>query len=147
MNIKEIKINEEIISKLEKLRLDAYHIKEKSINPSDTFYKRELQNKKYLVYGIFKEQEIIAACYISNSNNSLFIEQLFVKSIYQEKGLALGRKLLQFVLSQKEQIEKYYEQQLYYSKLYYNSEKSKKMYEKIGYTLINQELCLLRKKI
>lgn len=137
-----LKINEENIEKLELARFDAYGMKTDEFDIKNTFYANELRNKKFLAFGTYLEDELIGGCYVSNSRNSLFIEQLFIKRKYQR--LKLGTLLLTYILENKEMIEKYYQREFNACCLE-NRKELDKFYESLGYKRINQ--MVMKKRI
>lgn len=139
MEMKRVILNAEIIYKLEKLRFDAYGLGSlaDSFDYFNTVYTREMFAQKYLIFATFFHDDILAACYVSNLFHSLYIEQLFVKFIYQERGFALGYKLLKYVLSQVSLIEQHYRENFLFSELSPSSLKAEKIYENLGYKKMN----------
>ena len=95
------------IKSLETIRYRAYG-KEYDGEIDNTFYARNLISKKMLLFATFIGEELCAGCYISISQNSLFIEQLFVKPEYQNTGLRIGRNLLEYINFNKDIIAKHY---------------------------------------
>ncbi len=145
-----MKLNEDSIRQLEKLRADAYGFDSQqsfAMDFANTYYAQEMKRGKYLVYGSFFQSELVAGCYISDAFHSLFIEQLFVKKCYQETGLYIGRNLLRYILQNKFVFEEFFQMQFFYSKLSPSSQKSTLIYEKMGYSESSSELGLFRKRI
>lgn len=127
-----IPITDESIIHLESIRYNAYNINETKVKYSQSFYAKELKNKKYLVFGCFLNNKLVGACYVSNAHNSLYIEQLFISKKYQNSNLHLGTNLLKFVLKNKNTIEDYFKTKFYIS--YLDSyKKTTEFYKKIGY--------------
>lgn len=81
ISCKNLKITDENIEKLELARFDAYGMKVDDFDLKNTFSANQLRNKKYLAFGAYLEDELVGGCYISNSRNSLYIEELFVKKM------------------------------------------------------------------
>ncbi len=137
---------EENIILLENLRFDAYGISIERID-LNSFYATSLKTGKDIAFGCFINGELLAACYVTNTYDSLFIDQLFVKKSYQESGLQLGRKLLAYINLNKKIIEEYFGLNFTISRLEYNSIKSKSLYEKLGYRETNSSLGIMKKAI
>lgn len=131
MNAKRIDNTPENIYKLETLRFRAYGMKEKF--EGYTFYALGLSEGTMVPFGFFIDGELAAGCYVSSAHGTLYIEQLFVHPNLQNSGLRTGRLLLNYVLVQKEELEKYFGTKFSISALEASSEKSRAIYEKMGY--------------
>lgn len=137
-----LKINEENIEKLELARFDAYGMKTDNFDIKNTFYANELRSKEFLAFGTYLEDELVGGCYISDSRNSLFIEQLFIKRKYQR--LKLGTILLNYILENKEMIEKYYQQEFNVC-CFENRKELDEFYKSLGYRRVGQ--MVMKKRI
>ena len=113
---------------LEKVRCEAYEV---DYYVSKT-YLEEVKKGNILMAGTYLDDKLVAGVYISSSNNSLYIEQLFVDSKYQKHNLHIGSSLLKYILDNKEEIEIYFDKKFSYSKLDTGSN-LESFYEKIGY--------------
>lgn len=98
-----------------------------------------------LIFAMYVEDILAAGCYVSDSFDTLFIEQLFVKKEFQETGLYLGRRLLTYVLENRETVERYFHYHPTESELFFTSNKSKNIYEKIGYKTKEEKTNLMSK--
>ena len=152
LTFQRIDINDKTIALLGKLRYDAYAIDFLNFTTkgTETYYSHELKNKKYLVYGAYLANELVAACYISDVFNSLYIEQIFVKKSLQydqENNLHIGSNLLKFVLNDRFQIEEYFEKKFQVCKLSPVSKAAQMFYEKMGFKLANEQMDIFEKKI
>ena len=59
--------------------------------------------------GAFLGSVLIAGCYVSQSRQSLYIEQLFVrKDVQYHPDLHVGTALIKYVLQHKEEIESFF---------------------------------------
>ena len=125
ISCKNLKITDKNIEKLELARFDAYGMKTDDFDLKNTFSANQLRNKKYLAGG----------CYVSNSRNSLYIEELFIKK--DVKQIEVGTNLLKYVLKRKSFIEKYYCQEFNTSCLE-NREELNGIYQSLGYRKISQ---------
>lgn len=143
INYKLLTLTEETIKTLEYLRFDAYEMDPTKFPPEQTFYSKELREGKYIAFGCYLNNQLIGACYISKSHNSLYIEQLFIKKEYQNNKLHLGTKLLLYVLENKQIIEEYFQTKFYYSYLD-NYQNTINFYRSIGYQETNN---LMRKRL
>lgn len=128
-----IPLTEKNIIKLEEIRFNAYEINTNDFSPQDSFHTNQLKNNKYLVFGVYLNEKLVGACYISNSYNSLYIEQLFILKEYQNTKYHLGTNLLKYVLDNKKVIEDYYSTKLYFSRLE-NHNESSNLYKNLGYS-------------
>ncbi len=135
------------IKNLETIRYRAYG-KEYDGEIENNYYARNLISGEMLLFATFIGEELCAGCYISISQNSLFIEQLFVKPEYQNTGLRIGRNLLEYINFNKDIIAKHYNlKSIQTSRLIYSSEKSKAIYKKLGYRVTNKTLNIMTKHI
>ena len=130
MNIKRVDLSLENIEALECLRYDAYKMNSLEIPYLETFYANEMKKGKYVVYACYINLELVAACYVSNAHK-LYIEQIFVKEKYQSMGI--DKTLLQYVLSNKKEIEEYFNEEYDYSYLSPKSNSYNKYYENLGF--------------
>lgn len=138
MNFKREIISDNLIPKLEELRFDAYGIFQTDIPYDATYYAKELRQNKYVVYTCYIETELVGACYVSNENNSLYIEQLFVKKQYQNSKLSIGKSLMMYVLNDKNYLEQYFNKKINKSYLSTRSSKLEQYYEKLGYEKVDE---------
>ena len=91
---------------------------------------QNILNGKVLVFGAFKEVELIGACYVSVNLKSLYIDQLFIKKDYQKEQI--GKELLEYVLRKKNVIGEYYE--TFLTSCFLDAcNQSQAFYEKIGF--------------
>ena len=122
----------DIANKLEELRLRSY-----GINPSpkdyDPYYIDNIIKGNMLAFTCYKDNDIIGGCYISNAFNSIYVDYLFILKEYQNKGLHIGRQLLQFILDNKILVEEYYKTEFNESRLYALTDKTKEIYSSMGY--------------
>lgn len=124
---------QETAIKLEDIRLRSYGIIP-TPNDYDKYYIDNIINGSILVFTCYQDGKLISGCYVSNAFNSLYIDYLFVLPEYQQKGLHIGKQLLEYILANKKQIEEYFNQEFTESKLYATNDKTKKIYSKMGYT-------------
>ena len=136
-------LTEEMIIQLESIRYNAYNMNKKQYPIEKTYHTMNLKKGNYLVFGCFLNNQLVGACYTSNSNHSLYIEQLFILKKYQRTGLCLGKNLLLYVLKNKEMIEEYFHTNFNFSYLdaYGNTSN---LYTSVGYRKVNS---LFRKKL
>ena len=137
-----LKLDENLINLLEKIRFDAYSIN--NFSASQSFYSHCLNNGNYIVYGAFYRGTFVGACYVTKSYNSLFIERLFILKKFQNTELHLGSRLLKYVLSNQKYIEEYFNMHFKYSFLD-NATKDNSLYEKLGYR--KTENLLMKKRL
>lgn len=130
----------ELANKMEFLRLSSYGFTPTKEDYDQT-YINEIISGRILVITCYYNNKLVAGCYVSNILNSIYIDYLFVSYEYQETGLNLGRKLLQFILENKHLVEEYFNTEFNQSKLYAPSEKTKNIYKKLGYQEQNDLLC------
>lgn len=125
-------LSESIIYSLEKLRLEANNIDISTFPIQETYYFSNLKTNTYLIFTTYLENELVAACYIKNTYNSLYIDQLFVKKEYQNSPYHFGSNLLKYILNHKQLIEKHLNTSFTYSYLEPNN-KTKNFYQSLGY--------------
>jgi len=142
MYAKKLDNSPENVFKLETLRFKAYGMKEKF--EGYTFYAMGLSQETMIPFGFFINDELVAGCYVSAAHGTLYIEQLFVHPQLQNSGLKAGRLLLNYVLLNKEELEKQFATKFSVSALEPSSDKARAIYEKMGY--VSGEL-LMRKTI
>ena len=104
-------------------------------------------SKSFVAVGLFVDDTLDAVAYVSNSHDSFYIEQLFVRKSKQNKHLHLGRILLQFILDDKESFEAYFEQVFSVSSLTPIDEKSIKIYTSLGYQPVSKQFGIYRKSL
>lgn len=145
-NIEIVLPTENNIIQLETLRSNAYNNSnfQSKIN---SYYANQLRKNKYIVFAYIYEGEMVAACYVSNSLDSLYVEQLFVAKRYQEVGLHLGQKLLSSIIENKNFVEHYFNKEFTYTKISPCDPKSNNIYKKMGYRLIHKSLNIFGKRI
>ena len=131
---------------LEYLRLKSYGI-EPTKEDYDKYYIDNVLNGSFLAFICTLDNIPISGCYISNAFNSIYIEYIFVLPEYQESGLRIGRKLLQYILDNKKIVEDYYHTTFKTSKLYAPQPKSQEIYKKMGYKKQPGTIELLYKKL
>lgn len=134
IHIKRIEPVSEEVLKIELLRHQVFHLKTDSKSISLSYSTFHIMHNQLIPYGLYLNNELIAGCYISCLNDSLLIDYLFVKETYQNSGLRIGRLLLTEVLKQKNELEEFFKKSITMTKLTPNNEKSKAIYEKIGYS-------------
>ncbi|MBE6149711.1 MAG: GNAT family N-acetyltransferase [Firmicutes bacterium] len=144
MNVtfKRIDITDENITKLESARYNAYGMSSLEIPCNESFYANEIKKNKYIIYAAVIEDEIIAACYVSNLYE-LYIEQLF--TIKEYSSLKIGKKLLEFVLSNKKEIEQFFNKKFQYCYFSTRCNSLNNYFEEIGYEELND--VYMRKRI
>lgn len=124
--------SEETAMKLEDIRLRSYGIKP-TPNDYEKYYIDNIINGSILVFTCYLDNQLVGGCYVSNAFNSIYIDYLFVLREYQQKGLHIGKQLLEHIIANKHLIEEYFGREFSESKLYATSDKSKKIYHKMGY--------------
>lgn len=135
---------------LEKLRYNAYAIVDDGLDKSKTYYFRKLKERKMIACGAFLDTMLVAGCYISNSQHSLYFEQIFVRKDMQFKEnseLHIGSNLVHFVLENKNVIENFFNERFNYAKVEPASSSLKNYYEKLGFKMTNVELDTFHKRI
>ena len=131
MYAKRLDNSEKTIFNLETLRFKAY-----GLNPNMeglTLYSIRLSEGNMVPYGFFINDQLVAGCYVSAEEGTLYIEQLFVHPQLQNSGLRAGRLLLNFVLLNKKELEEYFNTEFFYSALEPSDDKARAIYEKMGY--------------
>ncbi len=112
---------------LELLRKEVLHLDEIGI-----FYLSQLlDNKEYGISTKDKDNKIVAGCYFHRLENTLMIDQLFVKKECQNKGI--GKKLINNLFVNKEKLEKLLGDKINVCRISSNNEKAKTIYKKMGF--------------
>ena len=130
------------IMELEILRFKAYGLEPRI--EGYTLYQIGLEQGTMIPFGLYMNNQLVAGCYVSANENTLFIEQLFVHPHLQNSGLKAGRLLLNFILVNKKEVEKHFDTKFSVSALEPSSDKARAIYEKMGYVSGEQ---LMRKPI
>lgn len=116
--------------KLEELKnrvLDIHY----PVYPEDNYFIIRCLDKRELAYAIYRNDIMIAGIYITNRDNSIYIDYLFVDKKYQR--CCLGTELLNYILSKRKEIEQFFNRSFYKSMLLAKNEDAKKLYLKMGY--------------
>lgn len=121
---------------MEMLRNNAYGNSEIKENINSK-YKDLIMDCEIYVFGLFNDEELVAGIYLSDLCDGIFVDNLFVKKIYQGSKLYYGRYLLQYILDNKELFEKLVFRKFDKSSLYYLNDYSKKIYEDMGYESVD----------
>lgn len=139
-----VELNDEMIFCLECLRFEAYKMKALSdiLDCFNTIHALAMREKRYLVYGSYFKGELLAACYVSSAFHSLYIEQLFVRLNYQNKGFGIGKGLLSYVLNEKTFIKAYFKQDFSVSMLCPASKNTQSLFETLGYREDENGFCM-----
>lgn len=137
---------EEAAIKLEEMRKKVFEYND-SYNTKTSYYTGEIKEGNILAFTCELNGEEVAGCYVSSALNSLYVEQLFVLQEYQEKGLYLGKKLLQYILDNKKLVEEYFLCKFEYSRISPSTQKAKRIYKSVGYKETNSLLRDMKIKI
>lgn len=117
----------------ERMRYQSYGVK--NIEKIDAEYLEDIKEGSVLVFLCLVDDKPVAACYISNYNNTLFVEYLFTLAEYQRKQLYYGKNLLQYILDNKKIVEEYFECTINQSLLYPANNNVIPLYESLGYKI------------
>ena len=148
LEFKAIEPTKENILNLEKLRYNAYSFFAPFLDETQSYYFKKIMEEKILAIGAFLNSSLVAGCYISNSHNSLYIEQIFVKKEFQNhKELRIGSSLMKYVLKNKENIEIFFHENFNYAKVEPASNSLVEYYEKLGFHESNEQLDTFHKRI
>lgn len=132
----------ENIKTLECLRENAYQ--QASFLEEEKYYTERILSGEFLAYRASYDKEPVAGIYVSNCFGSLYIDQLFVKYEFQEKGYYFGKKLLFETLQRKKEIEEYFNERFAVSKIYPLNQKAKQIYESVGYEYLDSKWLLTK---
>lgn len=122
--------NENLVKQLEYLRFKCFDMDVDFLKTNQTFYGKNILDGKVLVFGAFKESELVGACYVSVNLRSLYVDQLFIRKDYQKERI--GKELLEFVLNRKNVIGEYYN--TFITNVFlYACNQSQEFYEKMGF--------------
>ena len=120
--------SDEAIEKIETLRKEVFHLEN-----NGTYYKDKLLNKSLIAVATFDEDEMVAGVYFHFFNNTMVIDQLFVREDYQNRGLKLGRQLVLRLIYLKTQLEKMYGVTINACYIDSQNQKAHELYKKIGF--------------
>ena len=118
----------EEISRVESLRAEVFHM-----NTTGIYYLNELLSGKEYALVTFNGKEMVAGCYFHRFESILMIDQLFVKEEYQNKGLNLGRNLVEQLVTNKAELEELLGGSLNVCKIDSNNEKAHNIYLDMGF--------------
>lgn len=127
MNTK-ILTDEKDLLKLEKLRCEVFDLDQASV-----YYTNELLTKNAYAMAAYIEDELVGGCYFHNFNKTLMIDQLFVKEKYQNTGLRIGRSILTELMSNKEVLNKLFDEDVTVCRIESDNEKAHALYSKMGF--------------
>lgn len=140
-----------LLIELAKLRKEVFFC-DMVMNENDekirqSYFVQEVLDGNTLAWGAFLDEKLVGGSYFYAYKNYLYIEQLFVKKIWQRTENHIGTNLLLDIFSKKEKIESYYRRKLDSSLLYCLDDSTKKFYENLGYELIEGTSTCLKKKL
>lgn len=123
-----IVINEEDKLELEKLRSEVLHL-----DKTSEYYKNELLTNNAYAIAAYIDNELAGGCYFHHLDNTLMIDQLFVKEKYQNTGLRIGRSILTELMTNKEELERLFNEDITVCRIESNNEKAHAIYSKMGF--------------
>ena len=132
-------LNKEDYVSLENIRMQVNGLDSSSLYFIDSITKGEM-----LPIGVYLDDTLIGGAYISKSLNSLYIENIFIKTEYQHKGYAKG--LLRYIFQNKKIFEEYFGMEFLFSKLEPNSNDIVEFYKSVGFSEPNN-LNVMKKRI
>ena len=132
--------NLEDVINLEKLRSLCFDNKEFIVN---NVYYDNIINGKIVVVECFYKNKLVGAIYVSDSLNSLYIEQLFILKEYRNR--LFGTNLMNYVIDNKEIFEKYFNKRFIFSRL--ESRNKDNFYNKVGYRQEHNIMGTMKKNI
>ncbi len=97
----------------------------------NNYFINRIKNSEICVLACFIDDSVVGGLYLSNYLNSLYIEKVFVKEIYQKQGIA--SYMINYVINNKEYFEGFFNKKVEYSKLEPNSKLTIDIYRKLGY--------------
>ena len=124
--------SDNVIIYMEKIRFEAHNDK-LSTNPLNSFYGYMLKNGSMLVFTALKDGKPVAGAYVSNLNHSIHIEHVFVKPEYQNSDEHIGSSLIKYIISCKAILELYYKEKLDNVRIEYINDRTKHIYQKLGF--------------
>ena len=141
ISIKYEDFSEDIFNKYENIRMNAYQVD--SFNNSKD-YLLKLLTRRMLIVGLYIDNNLIAGCYVSGYRDYLFIDQLFVLFDYQNKGLKLGRLLLNDIIDNRVNIEEFFNKKYSEVKLFSYDDKSSSLYKKLGFKSVGESTFMIK---
>lgn len=145
LEIKTLVGSKENIKMCEKIRYDAKKVEIEEKYLLETSYANKIYNCEILPFATFMDSNMVAGCYVTDYFASIHIYYLFVQQRYQETGLYLGRNLLNYVLANKQLVERYFDFKTNRTTLCYLDDKSKRIYENLGYRAYNSKSHMMKK--
>ena len=117
-------LQEEIFSYHQKMRSDLF----KEIPFSKEIYHNLVHHDQYAIYAYFLEEELLGVIYVNKRGNIYYIDDIVVKSTYQNQGIATA--LFKYVeqMALKEGIDRIE------LDVWSFNEKAIRFYQKMGYT-------------
>ena len=120
-----------IVSKEDKEKIELLRKEVNKLDELSTFYLNGLLNNKEFAFGTFDNDNIIAGIYFHRFDTILYIDWLFVKEEYQNKGI--GKSLINKILNSKEELEKLLGGKITKCNIESRGEKSNSIYTKMGF--------------
>ena len=114
--------------KIEELRNEVLHL-----DKTSEYYTNELMNSNVFAVGAYIDDELVGGCYFHRFNQTLMIDQLFVKEKYQNTGMRIGRTILKELMTNKERLEKLFDEKVTVCRIESDNEKAHAIYSKMGF--------------
>lgn len=124
---------------MESIRMEA-----NGLESSSMYYVDKLISGEILPVGAYVDKNLIGGAYVSPSLSSLYIDSIFVKKEYQNRGYAKG--LLQYIFDNKQLFEEYFNTEFDFSRLEPGSNDMVEFYKNIGYSGPN-EMNIMKRRI
>ena len=119
-------INDKV--ELEKLRRDVLHL-----DRINQYYSSVLLTDREFAVAATIGDELVGGCYFHRLDETLMIDQLFVKEEYQNTGMRIGRNILEALFNKKEELEKLFGEKVTVCRIESDNEKAHAIYSKMGF--------------
>jgi len=132
ININVLKPTDKAIGFMESLRYEAHNYP-KPDNPLNSYYAIMLKEGRMLVYAVLVNNVPVAGAYVSSVGHSIFIEHVFVKPELQRTEFHFGSNLIRFIISQRSELETYFNEQFNSVRIEYINDETKQIYQNLQF--------------
>lgn len=122
-----------LIDKNDKFRLEELRNEVLHLDKVSEYYTKKLFTNDIFAIAAYIDNELAGGCYFHHLNNTLMIDQLFVKEKYQDTGLRIGRSILKELITNKERLENLFNENITVCRIESNNEKAHSLYSKMGF--------------
>lgn len=127
------------ILNLEELRCEVFETE------GTSYYLDLIYKERMLAIGGYLDDKLVGGVYVTDSFDSLFIEQVFVKKEFQNNSLHIGSSLLKYILENKKIIEKFFHKEFNRCRL--ESRNKDSFYKMLGFREENNIIGTMKRRI